>query len=147
MNISTLTKDDKKKYVLTFLNQLDKDIYKYRIQNSGIKMKIYPGTATKSVYGVKREYRLIRDKRELSFTIEVSPFMWNEGTLWVDYRYVDSKNLNTPKSKIFKGGGVEMHFDYNKFEFLTHTSVLKGYIKELENDSLSVFSIFDKLLQ
>lgn len=144
-----LTEESKKEYIVEFWDNLEpmikKDIMKKKALKTKFKIKNVPSP---DIYGQKRLIELVHDKRKLSFTMMIKPWLWQDGSVQVEFDLVKTKNIVIPKRKILRG--QKMHAVWrpgeSDFWFIRTMEPVTQYIKAIELTMLDV-SLFDNLEQ
>lgn len=147
MNLSRLNESQKINYIREFWYGFETLLEKKRFskRNNRTQYTSKNSVSTVSKYGIKKEYLFKNKNKEISFTIEARPWLWEDGTVWVEIIFKDAKNLVVPKSKIKKKSqGAIYKPNYDPIYFLTNTDTLVSYIQLLELTPLDV-SLFDSV--
>ena len=135
LNPIELTESDKVEYVLAFWESIEPLIIKQRLNKRlrKTRFKITNGSS-KNKYGVKRHIILTHGKAEIEFTIEVIPWEWREGTLYVEIApHRTNNHVLIPKRKIkppTKGAIWKPGFDI--LTFLKNTEAIGNYLTYVE---------------
>lgn len=144
-----LTEEAKRAYIAEFWDtmepMIDKHVLRKRPRSSQVQVK--NGVSEKRL-GSKRLYTVKSGKKSVAFSIDVKPWLWQDGSVEVQIKLEESKNLVVPRRKIEKRTprsavwrpGASVYWFIDAFE------PARNYLKALELTALDV-GLFDNMEQ
>jgi len=141
INYNFADDETKHAYIQTFWDNffpmLEKKMLSRR--NGRTKVEWKKSVSINSRYGIKNLCTLRNGNKWLRFSVEVYPWIWSEGTLFVLIKYEDSKKLAVPTKFILpKEQGAVWKPNFNVFFLLTNTESVLRYIQSIELTALDV---------
>lgn len=145
-NPHLLTEKQKTDYIAEFLSGYETMLTKKIMtkKNGRTKFKIKDLTATKSMYGAKKEITLTNGSKSLVFTIEAMPWLWGDGSVAIEVKLKSTQALSIPRSKIKQGSHTVFQSKYDTVTFLTNTDTIWHYVDVIELTPFDV-SLLDNI--
>ena len=146
-----LSEEEKIKYIREFWNQLELLIKKRVLYDRPTRTKVVIKESTSvKRYGQKKTFTLTSGNKSLELDIEISPWLWTDGSLQLEYFLTESKNLVIPKRKIedsIRGQNVKIWKPgANTWWFIEATQPIMSCMKAIELTPVDV-SLFDNIEQ
>lgn len=145
-NPHLLTEKQKIDYINDFLNGYEQMLMKKIMTKKAnrTKVSIKPLTATKSMFGAKREVRLTNGNKVMIFTIEAMPWLWEEGSVAIEIKLKSTQSLSIPRSKIKDEAYKVFQPKFDTITFLTNTDIIWYYVDVIELTPFDV-SLLDNI--
>ena len=144
--MSELTEDEKKEFIKNFLDNVELFLEKKRFVKKSRRTKVSSKPAVSTwPLGLKKEYTLKNKEKELTFYVEARPWLWSDGTLWLEIEFKDGKKLVIPKNMVKpKSQGNIWKPDFDPITFLQNTTAVANYISAIEMTLMDV-GLFDSM--
>jgi len=140
------TFENRHKFIQKFYEGFESLLYKKYFSRMSRRTKVTSqNRPTKWEHGVLRRYTLANGNKKLVFDILVHQWLWTERTLWVEFKFVEGKNLVIPSKKIEpKKYAAIWEYDYSVIYFLQKSYPVHSYIQITELTPLDV-GLFDNI--
>lgn len=143
-----MTDEEKQQYVNQFFDNLNDMIVKKRLSKKAYRTRYTAKDiiTASSRFGRRKLYSLKNGSAMITFAVDVRPWRWENGSLFVEFSFVDSNNLLIPKRKIprSKGSVWPSNKLSDPFFFLDKTGIVSSFIDIVELTKLDV-SLFDTI--
>jgi hypothetical protein len=120
-----------------------------KIKDKKNKKTVFTIKETQSPKGVGHGIRKIVTLRNgdglLSFQIDVTPFLWGEGSVFIEFKVLDVKGLVIPSNKItpMKKGHI-WKLGYTSTDFIVNSATVMQYLAYAEFSAADV-GFFDSI--
>lgn len=146
-NYSPITGEkERKDYVQSIWDELFKGLEETYFSKHGISWTIKKGTSPRSMYGVKNEIQLSKDKKRLSVTVDVYPWLWSDGSMWIEYEFKSASRLAIPSARVTpRKKGYLWTSGITGIDFYKKTDIMNRYVKIMNLTAADV-GLFDNIL-
>jgi hypothetical protein len=146
-NYMLLSEIERQEYVDEFWQTVEPIIENRVLRRRGLKTKYkIKELPTIEKFQLRKEYEIKAGKRSLNFVVTVKPWLWRDGSILVELKFLSSKNLVIPRRKlermkirprVWKPGE-------NAFWLIETMEPIASYLKAVEMTPVDV-SLFDTL--
>jgi hypothetical protein len=144
-----LNEDQQREYLASFWSTVEPIIDKQVLRNRSMRTKTSVRELNDRSHrlGKKYEYTFKNGKKSLVFSVDISPWLWTDGSVKMQVELIKTKNLVVPRRKIEDRTPDPMVYrpdTSSKYWFFEALEPMSNYLKVIELTPLDV-GLFDNV--